>query len=159
MGLDMMIYKMRRFGTATINDVWAVESMLSLHEYNKEHPDKQYSIKEWCGHDEPAKEFIDFYSPMWHKGKYRMCIVDEVAYWRKANAIHEWFVENVQNGEDDCEAHRELTRSDLTKLIGLCKKVLKNSDLAPELLPTQDGFFFGGTQYDDWYFKDLRTTI
>ena len=25
-----------------------------------------------------------------------------LGYWRKANAIHNWFVENVQNGEDDC---------------------------------------------------------
>ena len=29
----------------------------------------------------------------------------EVAYWRKANAIHKWFVNNVQEGEDDCESY------------------------------------------------------
>lgn len=27
--------------------------------------------------------------------------------------------------------------------------------LANELLPTCDGFFFGGTNYDQWYFEDL----
>ncbi len=27
-------------------------------------------------------------------------IREEVLYWRKANAIHQWFVENVQGGED-----------------------------------------------------------
>ena len=27
---------------------------------------------------------------------------EEVGYWRKANAIHGWFVRNVQNGKDDC---------------------------------------------------------
>jgi len=25
-----------------------------------------------------------------------------IGYWRKANHIHSWFVENCQNGEDDC---------------------------------------------------------
>ena len=24
------------------------------------------------------------------------------AYWRKVNAVHKWFVDNVQRGEDDC---------------------------------------------------------
>ena len=26
----------------------------------------------------------------------------EVLMWRKANAIHNWFVQNVQKGVDDC---------------------------------------------------------
>ena len=29
-------------------------------------------------------------------------ITFELAYWRKANAIHGWFVKNVQEGNDDC---------------------------------------------------------
>ena len=29
-------------------------------------------------------------------------VTEEVGYWRKANAIHKWFVDNVQKGEDDC---------------------------------------------------------
>ena len=29
----------------------------------------------------------------------------EVGYWRKANAIHKWFVDHVQNGQDDCGQH------------------------------------------------------
>lgn len=28
-----------------------------------------------------------------------------------------------------------------------------------ELLPTASGFFFGGTDYDEWYFKDVEDTI
>jgi len=27
---------------------------------------------------------------------------EEVGYWRKANHIHKWFVDNVQNGVDEC---------------------------------------------------------
>ena len=30
-------------------------------------------------------------------------IDEEVGYWRKANAIHKWFVDNVQDGNDDCK--------------------------------------------------------
>ena len=26
-----------------------------------------------------------------------------IAYWRKTNCIHNWFVENVQGGNDNCE--------------------------------------------------------
>ena len=30
-----------------------------------------------------------------------------VGYWRKANAIHNWFVENVQKYDDDCGTLRD----------------------------------------------------
>lgn len=85
-------------------------------------------------------------------------VIYKVAYWRKANAIHQWFVDNVQSGEDDCRPH-ELSSEKLSELVDLCKKVLENRDQAPELLPTQSGFFFGGTEYDEWYFKDLENTV
>jgi hypothetical protein len=79
-----------------------------------------------------------------------------VAYWRKANAIHRWFVENVQDGNDDCGSYH-VAREQLETLIALCKEVL--SENAYELLPTQEGFFFGGTEYDDWYLGSLKETI
>ncbi len=28
-----------------------------------------------------------------------------VAYWRKNNAVHKWFVDNLNNGEDDCQEY------------------------------------------------------
>jgi hypothetical protein len=31
--------------------------------------------------------------------------------------------------------------------------------VAHELLPTQEGFFFGGTDYDEWYVQDLKDTV
>jgi hypothetical protein len=39
----------------------------------------------------------------------------------------------------------------------LCQKALDNRD--PNLLPPQDGFFFGGTDIDEWYWQDLKNTI
>ena len=32
-------------------------------------------------------------------------ITYKVATWRKANQIHNWFVENIQGGEDDCKEY------------------------------------------------------
>src|SRR5258707_892378 len=50
-------------------------------------------------------------------------VVEEVAYWRKANAIHRWFVENVQDDNDDCRAYH-VTREQLCQLRDACREVL-----------------------------------
>lgn len=88
----------------------------------------------------------------------RVCtVIEEVAYWRKANEIHNWFVENCQEGVDDCrEAY--VSREQLGKLLSVCNEVLADHKKAEQLLPTKSGFFFGGTEYDEWYFKSLENT-
>ncbi len=85
-------------------------------------------------------------------------IVEQVGYWRKANQIHKWFVDNVQDGVDECQ-ETWVSTEDLTKLLNTVKNVLNDRALAPKLLPTQSGFFFGGYNYDDDYFKDLEDTV
>ena len=80
-----------------------------------------------------------------------------VAYWRKANAIHKWFVD-VLGEEDECQKIY-VSGKKLKELVDLCKKVLRKHKLASELLPTQSGFFFGSTQYDEYYFDDLKDTV
>lgn len=96
-----------------------------------------------------------------------------VACWRKANAIHNWFVDNVQNGEDDCGKYG-VSHEQLWELHEVCLKVLgefaygetvdgewvseRGVAFAQEHLPTTKGFFFGGTDYDDWYLESLRYT-
>jgi len=81
-----------------------------------------------------------------------------VAYWRKSNQIHNWFVQNVQGGIDECQSSY-VSREDLQTLVDLCKEVLEQPDKAAELLPVESGFFFGATDYGEWYFDDLRDTI
>ena len=39
----------------------------------------------------------------------------KVGYWRKANAIHAWFVKHCQAGVDDCNSH-SVSRENLIKL-------------------------------------------
>ena len=85
-------------------------------------------------------------------------IFEEVGYWRKANAIHNWFVQNVQNGVDNCEYY-EVNKEQLEELLSICKKIMEDKTLASEYLPTTSGFFFGTTEYDEWYFEDIEYTI
>lgn len=82
----------------------------------------------------------------------------EVGYWRKANAIHRWMVENVQNGTDDCGEYY-ISREQLTELRDTVQRVIDDPESADELLPTTSGFFFGSTEYDEWYVKDLARTV
>jgi hypothetical protein len=85
-------------------------------------------------------------------------IVEEIGYWRKANQIHNWFVENVQNGIDECQ-ESYVSREQLQSLLDICRIVKIDKDKAPQLLSTQSGFFFGGTEYDEWYYQDIDNTI
>lgn len=89
-------------------------------------------------------------------------IWEEIGRWRKANHIHKWFVDCVQDGEDDCEKY-EVTESNLLDLKAVCEEVLrlkgKDESRIEEILPTTSGFFFGGTAYDECYFSDVEATI
>ena len=87
-----------------------------------------------------------------------------VGYWRKANAIHGWFVRECQNGIDECQ-DTYVPREKLMQLRDACKSVLLVSvgadreDVAASvgLLPTS-GFFFGSYEMDEWYLDDLKRT-
>lgn len=82
----------------------------------------------------------------------------EVAYWRKASQIHNFFV-NLDGGEDNCQ-EIDVSLSDLETLLALCNQALENRDVHPEnILPTQSGSFFGFTEYDDYYYSCLQYTV
>jgi len=106
-------------------------------------------------------------------------VIEEVGYWRKDNHIHQWFVANCQDGEDDCrEAY--VTDEHLNELKQLCKQVKDyldtcekvydkvhtdyyildvDKEVMAQTLPTASGFLFGGTEYDRWYYESLQNTI
>jgi hypothetical protein len=124
---------------------------------------------------------------------YRRNRGEEVAYWRKANAILKWIENNVVDEDEELENCKEyyLTKENLIALKEACLKglskpeleyksipckeydydtekyvtrnrmykVLKDSSLAEELLPTQAGFFYGSTIYDQRYLDDLKLTV
>lgn len=204
MGLDSYLNKMPRYKRITATKVSVIEDYLDWMR-KKEDPKSEarnYTLKEWCGvepNDVPTQDYVDFYEqfyktryPVWdteHKYGWE-CIIEQVGYWRKANHIHDWFVKNVQDGEDDCRYHNEVTKEALEELLDVCETVLANSELvdgqiqngyhsengqmvptmedgkyikdpsvAMELLPTASGFFFGGTDYDEYYLSDVKETI
>ena len=97
---------------------------------------------------------------------------EELIDWRKANHIHKWFVDNVQNGNDDCDNY-PVSIEQLQKLLDVINEILGitikekilnslkdgfDKEKAEELLPTQSGFFFGSTDYDEYYLEDLKRT-
>ena len=85
-------------------------------------------------------------------------VVFRVAYWRKANAIHQWFVDNVQDGIDECQK-AYVSREQLVELLELCKQIIANPKKGKTLLPTASGFFFGSTDYDQYYLDDIQLTV
>ena len=82
----------------------------------------------------------------------------KVGYWRKANAIHAWFVKHCQAGVDDCNSY-PVSRENLIDLKDSCTAVLADNSKANSLLPPQAGFFFGSTEINDYYLDDLKLTV
>lgn len=202
MGLDMYLERMPRYGDTTPREINAIESYLDW-KRKKERKERNCTLEKWCGinyKDVPKGKVMEFYKeharldcPEWDTERRfeRIHISEEVGYWRKANQIHNWFVENVQDGVDDCCYHDEVTKEILEELLDVCKRVLdscelvngkitngytfnedgshnpimedgqyvKDSSIAEELLPSTCGFFFGSTDYDEYYVDDIKHTI
>lgn len=138
MGLDSYLYRIPRYKGATVHNVHVIEEYLNW-QREKAEGSKYFNcntLKEWCDIDDselPSQEVIDYYKQFYTKcysdwdteHKYGWySIMKQVGYWRKANEIHNWFVENVQDGEDDCDYHNECTREILEDLLHTCKIVL-----------------------------------
>ena len=77
------------------------------------------------------------------------------AYFRKVNCIYRYFADRLE--DEVCEVYK----SDITEIISRATRILAERDdaLAEELLPTQSGFFFGSTNYDEWYYEDMQSIL
>ena len=144
MGLDMYLYRREYVGG------WDWSSALERQDERKMYD----TILEYTG----AKRCAD--APF---ANIEIC----VGYWRKANAIHGWFVNKLANGVDECQSIY-VTKEDLLNLREACESVLRVpanvggrlEDTASEvgLNPTR-GFFFGSYDMDEWYMRDLEHTV
>ena len=85
-------------------------------------------------------------------------IEEEVGYWRKFNALHRWFVTNCQNGVDDCQEHY-IGREQLETLLEQLLIIRNDHSKASDILPVTSGFFFGNTEYGEFYFDEIERTI
>ena len=203
MGLDMYLNKFPRYKNLNAQQIEMVDSYFDwIEEKEKDSVYGNCTFKEWAGHDitelpsmDAMKFLRQFYTRKyddWDKEhKYgHVQLHEQAGYWRKANAIHDWFVKHVQDGEDDCRYHQEVTKGVLEDLLFVCEKVLANCELvdgkiqngityhngeeeihyidgqyvkdtniAEALLPTAGGFFFGNTDYDEYYIRSIENTI
>lgn len=77
------------------------------------------------------------------------------AYFRKVNCVYRFFQDRLE--DEVCEA----TKEDIIEIMNCATKVLAahNQETAEELLPTQAGFFFGSTDYDEWYYEGMKEIL
>ena len=127
MGLDIRFEKAKRHRVE--------ETEERLNEIKKEFENPNYSVKKFHS----LKNEYDELNP-WK----------EVAYFRKVNFLLPFF----EYGEN-C-SRLEIDDYKIDELLFKCKQVLEDHSLAETLLPTQGGFFFGNSEYNDWYFEDVK---
>lgn len=198
MGLDMYLFKYRKFKDTTPDEINALESYFG---WKRNPRAKGSTLRDWnaISYDRvPKGKKREFYKNLvrveysdydtakrwpWYHISY------QVAYWRKANQVHNWFVENVQGGEDECKPH-VVSKEQLLELLDICVRlknelvlvpgrlwvgttwqngeeikeyadgsIIGNPELAEELLPSCSGFFFGSTVYDQYYYEDIVQTV
>lgn len=199
MGLDMYLYKVKRIDNASARDLAVINNYFEWMKHELDN-DIHYEMEDWCGigledvniplAHKYLREYKKRYATWDTEMKYGWrTIYEMIGYWRKANHIHKWFVDNVQGGNDDCSDY-EVSKGKLEALLCLCKVVKDNSKLvdgkvqngykfenykevpimedgqyiedstiAEKLLPRKNGCFFGGTGYDQWYMAAIEKTI
>jgi hypothetical protein len=159
MGLDMYLSRTKKVKGLSIEDYRKIDNAVSevdtkggktplIQEVMKGRNKKAYDELNDCV--AIRGEYFIWYS-----------IFDEVGYWRKVNAVHNFFVQRCQNGVDECQMSI-VKKSDLQELLKRCKKVLRYKgyeDVANELLPTTIGFFFGGSDINEYYYHGIEETI
>ena len=82
--------------------------------------------------------------------------VDSEIYWRKCNQIRGWF-SRLENFEDN--GATEISIETLNDLYQDLCEVSKDHSKAEEILPVQEGFFFGSYEYDEYYFEQIEDAI
>ena len=154
MGLDMYLKKSKRVEGLNVYDYERVQDELP---WVKEDYDFNAGLKGLC----PDIEGVENLNDTVHEtgGSFRyLSLTKEIGYWRKANAIHNWFVENCQGGIDECQLS-EVSKEDLEDLLEKCYNVIHKKSNPEETLPPTAGFFFGSTEVGKYYMDDIKSTI
>jgi hypothetical protein len=114
-------------------------------------------------------------------------VIEEIAYWRKFNALHGWIIDNCNNG-DDPNASKDIYLSNenvklLLETLNQALDIINNSketktnekdffsgkkfeytvfDCAEkinEIFPPTEGFFFGSTAIDSYFKQNVEYSI
>ena len=148
MGLDINFYRIKRADFDRYNEDfknWKESEPESCRMSNSEFDalsaeDKLAAEKEIQAHYDAMPEFGQAYG------------VQEVGYFRKVNFLLPYF------GYGKNCSFCECTLEDVETLLSFCRKILKHKSKkqADYLLPTESGFFYGSTEYDESYFEDVK---
>lgn len=109
-------------------------------------------VKNWDWMDEDEKWTISVTGPEVIDVSKVISITEEIYSWHKADVIHNWFVEYVQDGEDNCA--RYFSVEQLHELAEKCRKVLEDHLLAEEYLLSPRG----RSPLDEDYVRQLTET-
>lgn len=77
----------------------------------------------------------------------------DIGHFRKVNFLIPFFYY-----EEDC-LYKKFDTVVLKDLKDRCERVLSDHSLAEDILPTEPGFFFGSTDYDEWYYRDVEQVL
>lgn len=148
MGLDLFFHKCKRSNYNAYNkaiEKWQNDEpqsgKISHEDYEKLSEDEKNKIQ---------KEVSDWYDK---RPKMDAHGISEIGYFRKVNFLMTFF-----NYEGNCE-FKEIAKYELEDLVERCNAVLTASnrkEKAEDLLPTQSGFFYGSTEYDKYYYEDVK---
>ena len=164
MGLDMYLYAEKHFSNSSADFV------AKFPEYAKERAQYEATMS--------ASGMFDLPTPEYGGVTVSKC----VGYWRKANAIHGWFIRNLADGVDNCQ-RIYVSVEDLIQLREACNRALSErtgnvsvesyvgvalakaelDESAVEVMSRLDlepteGFFFGSDEKDDWYYECAEHT-
>ena len=80
-----------------------------------------------------------------------------VGYFRKVNFLVKYFADLGFDVENQIPFY--ITKDQVTELRNRCQTVLDDHSQAEDLLPTMSGFFFGSTDYNEYYFEDVKQVL
>jgi hypothetical protein len=146
MGLDMYLYGERYISSYTGDDVTKQAAALTA----------TLDAMDLLHDDNVSKDHINGFSAKVTLG-----------YWRKAWPIHNWLVENVQNGNDDCGEYR-VQDDVLRELLSNCIAVLSARedpeiahDTAWAYIPPSDNYeseILQNQEEEDYYYYHIQRT-
>ena len=79
----------------------------------------------------------------------------QIGYFRKVNFLVKYF-EDTRGLDVERQTPLRVYRKDIEELKNRCEEVLNDHSKAEELLPTVEGFLFGSTDYNKYYFRDVQ---
>lgn len=178
MGLDMYLYRLKKvdesddiekIGDAFVYyDEYLDGKEVTREDFDKVDPYEYYMMTNGIYEDLDFDIINKYKDHALYSGEGSLS--DELIYWGKANAIHQFLVKNSLDYSEDIPyddfntKYLEVTPETLIELRDRCKAIVdsvseKDYSLAKELLPTQGGFCFGSLDYDEFYIDKLEYTI